>query len=903
MRAALPLLVFSLASAASAETERHLADLRQLTFGGENAEAYWSPDGAELVFQSTRPPHACDQIFRIPAAGGQPELVSPGSGRATCSYFTHDGNRILYSSTHAQARECPPVPDRSQGYVWPVYAGYEIWSAKTDGTDLRQLTASPGYDAEATVCPKDGAIVFTSARDGDLELYRMNADGSAVKRLTTAPGYDGGAFFSPDCSRIVWRASRPAEGAELDDFRALLAAERVRPGKLELWTANADGSDARQITYLGAASFAPSFFPSGKRIVFSSNVGDPQGREFELWAVDVDGTDLERLTYSPGFDGFPMFSPDGRSLAFASNRNQAARGETNVFVARWVDEPAAKTEPGAADRYRADVDWLADDAREGRGPGTAGLAAAAAYLEARYREIGLQPAGENGTFLQRFRIPMSLAVEEGTRLVLGEAPVAAADFRPAPFSASGAVAAAVVPAGYGIVAPELGRDDYDGLDVRGKIALVRRFVPAGAPFDTEDAERRYGDLRHKAWAAREKGAAALLIADVPVLAEGAVLPEEAEFPSLRAESRGDAGLPVVFVRRAVAAPLFAGEAARADLAVRLRLEDVEGLNVVGKLPARAGGASGAVLIGAHYDHLGWGGSSSLSPGERAVHNGADDNASGTAALLAAARRLAARAERPRRDVYFVAFSGEESGVLGSTAYTRRPPDGLALDSLVAMINMDMVGRLRDNQVSVLGAASASEWGAVVPPLCDALGLRCALGGDGFGPSDQTPFYAAGIPVLHLFTGVHSDYHRTSDDAELINAAGGARVAALAADLAAAVAERDAKLTYQAHATPLPQGDTRARGGSLGTVPDYAGPPEGRPGVLLAGVRAGGPADRAGLRRGDVLVELGGKAIRDVNDLMYALGAGKPGEMVVAVVERDGKRVELAVTFGPPTRMR
>ncbi len=318
--------------------EVHLRELRQLTFGGENAEAYWSPDGTELSFQSTRPPWACDQIFRMNVE--RPEevvLVSTGSGRTTCAHFTADGGRILYSSTHLDSAECPPVPDFSRGYVWPLYDSFDIFSVRVDGGDLRRLTDSAAYDAEATVCRLDGSIVFTSTRDGDLELYRMNADGSDIRRLTHEPGYDGGAFFSHDCSKIVWRASRPAVGEELEDYRRLLAQNLVRPSRLEIFVADADGSDVRQVTELGAASFAPFFFPSDRRIVFSSNYGDAQGREFDLWAVDIDGANLERVTFSPGFDGFPIFSPDGRYLAFSSNRNQQKPGETNVFVARWVD--------------------------------------------------------------------------------------------------------------------------------------------------------------------------------------------------------------------------------------------------------------------------------------------------------------------------------------------------------------------------------------------------------------------------------------------------------------------------------------------------------------------------------------------------------------------------------------
>ena len=319
--------------------EIHLQDVRQLTFGGENAEAYWSPDGRQLSFQSTRPPYGCDQIFRMDVAAPQEaSLVSPGVGRTTCAHFTADGERIIFSSTHLESPECPPVPDFSQGYVWPLYDSFDIFSAALDGSDLQRLTSSGSYDAEATVCAVDGSIVFTSTRDGDLELYRMDADGSNVRRLTHTPGYDGGAFFSADCSHIVWRASRPAEGDELSDYRDLLARNLVRPSKLEIFVARADGSEVRQVTDLGAASFAPFFFPSGERVIFSTNHGDPSGREFDIWAIDVDGSDLEQITFSPGFDGFPIFSPDGRWLAFSSNRNQQKPGETNVFVARWRQE-------------------------------------------------------------------------------------------------------------------------------------------------------------------------------------------------------------------------------------------------------------------------------------------------------------------------------------------------------------------------------------------------------------------------------------------------------------------------------------------------------------------------------------------------------------------------------------
>lgn len=323
--------------------EVHLSEVRQLTFGGENAEAYWSPDGTELIFQSTRDPLGCDQIFRLRLDTPQDQmLVSTGKGRTTCAYYTHDQSHIIFSSTHQAGAECPPVPDRSQGYVWPLYSSYNLYRALPDGSGLEALTDTPAYDAEATVCPVDGSIIFTSTRDADLELYRMDADGSDVQRLTNSPGYDGGAFFSADCKQIVWRASRPENADDLADYQRLLSEGLVRPSRLEIFVANADGGAVRQVTDLGVASFAPYFYPSGDRIIFSSNYGDEGGREFEIWAIDVDGGNLEQITNSPGFDGFPVFSPDGSHLAFGSNRNQQKRGETNVFVARWSE--AAKTD-------------------------------------------------------------------------------------------------------------------------------------------------------------------------------------------------------------------------------------------------------------------------------------------------------------------------------------------------------------------------------------------------------------------------------------------------------------------------------------------------------------------------------------------------------------------------------
>jgi hypothetical protein len=365
------------------------------------------------------------------------------------------------------------------------------------------------------VCAKDGTILFTSTRDGDLELYKMDSSGQNVKRLTNTPGYDGGAFFSPNCDKIVWRASRPT-GKELEDYTQLLAEGLVRPSKLEIYVANADGTNAQQITYLNAAAFAPYFTPSGERILFSTNAGDPSGREFDIWAVNVDGTELERITHTPGFDGFPMFSPDGKYLAFSSNRaSRPGTYDTNVFVTQWIEHAPKVQSESAADRVMQDIKWLADPAREGRGVGTKGLVAAGEYIEAQFRALGLQPMGDNGGYRQGLEVVTRVESGPGTQLSVGKQPLPAGQFQALGFSAQGKVSGRLVLAGYGINQPELGRTDYEGVQTQGNIVVVRRFVPDSEKFQDTKDKRIHGDLRQKAWAARERGAVALLVVDAP----------------------------------------------------------------------------------------------------------------------------------------------------------------------------------------------------------------------------------------------------------------------------------------------------------------------------------------------------------------------------------------------------
>jgi Tol biopolymer transport system component len=322
-------------SGVSHPSERHLRNVKQLTFGGENAEAYFSFDGRKLSFQSTGK-FPCDQIFTMNVDGSGLKLVSSGKGRTTCSHYLPDGKSLVYASTHLGGDTCPPVPGREMGYVWPIYDTYDIFRVNEDGSNVRRLTNTPGYDAEATVA-KDGRIVFTSTRDGDMDIYSMNADGSDVRRLTNQPGPDGGAFFSADGSKIVFRGRHTPPGKELDDYMTLLKKGLWRPTSLDVFVMNRDGSGLTQVTRdLGGANWAPFFAPDGKRIIFATNFKNPRGPNFDLYLINVDGTGLEQVTFSESFDGFPMFSPDGTKLVFASNRNSTKETDTNLFIADWI---------------------------------------------------------------------------------------------------------------------------------------------------------------------------------------------------------------------------------------------------------------------------------------------------------------------------------------------------------------------------------------------------------------------------------------------------------------------------------------------------------------------------------------------------------------------------------------
>lgn len=892
----LSILILILAATALSAQERHLTNIRQLTFGGENAEAYFSADGKKLSLQSTKDGYPCDQIYSMNTDGTNFQRLSNGTGRTTCSYFYRDGSRILYSSTHAASPECPPGPDRSKGYTWALYPTYDIYTAKPDGSDLKVLYASPGYDAEATISPDGKKIVFTSDHEGDLELYSMNMDGSNLKRLTNYPGYDGGAFYSADSKWITFRGNHITDPAELKEYQELLSQHLVRPSKLEIYVMPADGGEAVQVTHNNAANFCPYFHPDGKRIIFASNMGDPKGRNFDLYMINTDGTGQEQITFNPTFDGFPMFSPDGKQLVFASNRNDKVEGETNIFIADWVENPPDVSEQ----LLRKHVEYLASDAMKGRLTGTPEARQAAEYIAAEFKKYGLVNPPGMATPYQQFEFTSGVKLGADNKLsAAGSAYKAEQDFIPSGFSDDAVLTgASVVFGGFGIQARDQKHDDYSGLDVKGKAVIVYRYGPEGD--DPKSAFAQYYPVRYKAMTAREQGASALLVVAQEEDAD--------ELPKLRTDaSFGTSGIPVLFIKRSVAAALLkqagkefpdpsnphAGPMAFDLPGVTLNLhchlirERAHSDNVLGWLPAAAP-AQETLVIGAHYDHLGLGIEGSLAPKWGEVHNGADDNASGVAGVLELARVFSERRSELKRNMLFMAFGGEELGDLGSGYFVKKPV--LPLKDIVTMINLDMIGRLRDNKLVIGGAGTSSAWKDL---LANSGDLKLTLNEDGYGPSDHSSFYAKDIPVLFFFTGAHAQYHRPEDDANTLNYPGMVEVLRYTELLAD---EIDVAQKAPEYTRAKSSGQEMAGRGFrvyVGTIPDYT---EEVKGVKLSGVREGSPAEKAGLKGGDTIIQFGSKKVENIYDYTYALQDHKPGDVVTIVVLRDGKEVSVQATL-------
>ena len=934
---------------------RFLSRARQLTFEGRRSgEGYFSPDGQALVFQSERQEdNPFYQIHLLDLTRGDSHRVSPGLGKTTCAFFRPGTDQVLFASTHldpeARAKQEAELAFRATGksrrYSWDYDPMMDIFASHRDGSGLTRLTDAPGYDAEAAYSPDGSKIVFCSLRPaypthrlsaqklkrletdpawfGD--IYIMNADGSGVKRLTDTPGYDGGPFFSPDGQRIIWR--RFTEDGLTADIH----------------TMNLDGGGVRRLTDFNSMAWAPFYHPSGSYVIFTSN---KHGfANFELFIVDVEGRhEPVRVTTADGFDGLPVFSPDGTQLCWTSNRTPEEHSQ--LFLAQWNHAaalaalgaapergtPVARAGPHAPfdsdirqEDLRSMVEHLASKEMGGRMTGTEGGTRAADWLAAQCRALGLQPLPAQSSLFQTFSFRAGVELVPGGNslqvLPEGGDPQAfevTRDFRPLSLSDNATLEGEVVYAGYGLQLPGEpgeGYDSYAGLDVSNKIALVLRYVPEGVGPERRQALNRYAGLRYKALIARERGARAILFVTGPNS------PNAGELIPVRFDSSlAGSGIVALTVSSNLVHSLLQGSGkdlatmqtaldkenphaeggfllpkVRVRLAAALNQIRKEDRNVLAALPGTDPDA-GWVMLGAHYDHLGLGESGAMGrQGEEdTIHPGADDNASGSALLLEVAAALSREREshpdRRQRGVLFAWWSGEEIGLIGSTHFANDPP--VPLSHIVAYLNFDMVGRLRENQLILQGVGSSSAWKKLIEKRNVAAGFNLVLQEDPYLPTDVTALYPKGVPVLNFFTGSHDDYHRPTDTSGTLNYEGLERISRMAwlmtRDLLTAEEERPAYVKVE-----------QGRGGGsrdalrvyLGTVPDYAAEVKG---VKLAGVRAGGPADKGGLKGEDVIVEFAGQKIANIYDYTYALDAVKIGEAIEVVVMRDGKSVRMTV---------
>jgi Tol biopolymer transport system component/Zn-dependent M28 family amino/carboxypeptidase len=938
-----------------------ISNPRQLTFEGKRAgEGYFSADGSRMIFQSERiDTNPFYQMYLLDLESGDIDRVSLGIGKTTCGWIQPDGKRALFASTQfdseAPAKMKAELEFRASGqtrrYQWDYDPAYDIVETDLESGGYKRLTDNLGYDAEGAYSPDGKQIVFASNRQAyekDLskqdaerlerdpsyfmEIYVMDADGSNVRRLTDAPGYDGGPFWSADGSKITWR--RFSE----DGARA------------EIFTMNADGSRQRQITHLKAMSWAPFFHPSGEYLVFATNL---QGfSNFELYIVDAEGArEPVRITDRPGFDGLATFSPDGWTISWTSNAT--SNKQSQIFLANWDHEAARRLlgeapsrEAAAAPAMKATkaeitvedlkthVLALASEEMGGRLTGTEGERLATAYVADAFTALGLAPAGDDGGMFQVFEFTAGVALAEGNALTVsvdGDAQTLAidTDWRPLAFSRTGSAdKASVVFAGYGIVAPAAGNrpafDSYGELDVKDKWVLLWRGMPGDLSAEERTELARFADLRYKASVAKSRGAIGVIFAP----------PQREEFtnglPRLAYEATsGISGLPVVAVSRdassrmlsilgndlsAMIETIEAGKAAGGDLVgvtlsgnIALTFQKRSGRNVVARLELDGLNKGGLppLIIGAHVDHLGRGETSgSLARGEEKgqIHYGADDNASGVATLIEAAQKLAADHAAGKlegaRDVVFAAWSGEELGLLGATHFVEdmiKTAGAEDLSGLVtAYLNMDMVGRLKD-RVIVGGLGSSGVWAREIERRNAVIGLPIVTSDDTYLPTDATAFYLKGVPILSLFTGAHTDYHTPRDTVDKLNYDGMHDIARFVALVARSRALAKEEPGYVKVARPEGRGGRRMSNVFLGTIPDYA--KDGVRGVPISGVVKDGPAERAGLTGGDVVVGLAGQDLENIYDYVRTLNGLKPGEAIEIAVERNGERQTFQITPG------
>lgn len=950
---------------AAALEGKFISKIRQLTLEGKRAgEGYYSADGKRMVFQSERDPaNPFFQIYVMDFETGDVEQASPGSGKTTCAWLHPSENRVLFASTHddpkAEEKQKAELELRASGkerrYSWDYDETYEIYDMDIGSKERVNLTKTVGYDAEGSWSPDGKTIVFASNRRAyseqlsdeekklfeidpasQVDIYMMKADGSEVKRLTDTLGYDGGPFFSPDGKKICWRRFSE-DGATA-----------------EIMVMNSDGTDQRAVTRIGAMSWAPYFHPSGDYLIFTTN---KHGfANFELYLVAAEGaSEPVRVTHSAGFDGLPVFSPDGKQLSWTTNRTAAKQSQ--IFVADWNHEfakqivstssPAGEEKSAATDSAIATskeasvaftaadvgrhVDYLCRPELGGRGTGTQGEKLATAYVAAYLDQLGLKPAGPDGSWYQEFEFTSGVNLGSGNKLAAGEKSFEMnKDWRPVGFSKGGKIEpSGVVFAGYGIVAPKGEKqEEYDSfvhLDVKDKWVVVFRYMPENISPEKRQQFSTHSSLRYKAMTVRDRGARGLIIVSGP----NAVVKDEL-VPLSRDGQASGTSVGVISVSNEVAEswlkmadkslkdlqdkldggePMMGFEIPGLTLESNIEIvhEKGKGRNVLGRLQFGDEPSKEVLMVGAHVDHLGTGPSSdSLAKDDEksGVHFGADDNASGVAGLLEIAEYLSAQKKEGKlkgtRDIVFAGWSGEELGLLGSAYFVKELQEkaiashGKIHPEIAAYVNLDMIGRLREKLV-LQGIGSSPIWLKEIEKRNAGLGLALTLQNDGDIPTDGAVFYRAGVPMLAAFTGSHDEYHTPRDTPETLNFEGAAKVAQLLGLIVRGLATQAEAPTYvQPEKSPSNQPRAALRA-YLGSIPDYA--QEDVKGVLLSGTSKNSPAAKAGIQAGDIVVELAGKKIENIYDYTFAIEALKIGQPTKMVIMRKGERKEFEVTPG------
>lgn len=920
---------------------------KQLSFvGPRTGEGYFSLDGKKMIFQSER--HEGNpfyQMYVLDLVSGKSNRVSTGRGKTTCGWIHPNLKTVLWSSTHLDPQISNKVQEEydtrkkaiKSRYSWSFDDTYDIFTSDLNGKKIRQLTREKGYDAEASFSNDGKWIAFASNRsayteilsDEDkkyfnqdpsymMDIYIMKADGSEVRRLTQSKGYDGGPFFSPDSKKITWRRFAP-NGATA-----------------EIYTMNIDGSDQRAITDLGSMSWAPFFHPSGDYVIFTSSVLGYSN--FELFIVDTEGVKKPvRVTFNEGFDGLPTFSPDGQQVSW-THRNE--KGESQIYLADWNDQLARKlldlpakdlatydfkSEIRQSD-LQAIVYNLASPQLAGRKTGSLEEKIYTAYIADLFKKWGLEPAGDNGTFEQVFEFTSGVELEDKNYLefvgAYAEKLKVTSHYLPMSFSKSGQIIPApYVFAGYGIKAPASDKvpayDSYKDLDVKGKWVMVFADFPENIQPEVKQNLMMYSRLQHKVTVAKNEGAIGLVVIDHQKT-------DSLTFSKLKFEGTlSNSDLFVLKISQDQAEKIMKSfnyslvnikeKLDRGDNVdalnfpssylggnIQLKFTKSKGINVIGKVKSQII-TKKSIIVGAHGDHLGRGETgSSLAKGDEKglIHSGADDNASGVAAVLELAHKFSQNKNiKMNQNIYFAIWSGEEIGLLGSNHFVnhwKNQNNSEIQDVLTASINLDMVGRFKE-KLYIQGVGSADLWSQINEELSFKNQISLSLQEDPYLPTDAMSLYLAKVPSISLFTGVHSEYHTPRDQADLINFKGLEKITTYTESLINYLVESQKSILRYIKVGGNQQSKLEGRTFRiyLGTIPDYT--QEGVKGVKISGTSKESPADLAGLKEKDIVIELDGKKIENLYDYVYLLQSIQPNKETSITVLRQGEEIKLRIT--------